>query len=62
MKDEIGIADWSEEIIADLKRFADMWNAKRESGNTLFPEKMQRGDWDEQFHIFSDTIGKWRGR
>ncbi len=55
MKDEegnIGIGEWAEEVVADIRRFADHWNAQRESGDAAYPERMGKGDWDEQFNFF----------
>jgi hypothetical protein len=55
VKDEegkIGIGDWAEAVIENIRRFADQWNAQREAGDPAHPERMGQGDWDERFNFF----------
>lgn len=52
MKDEngnIGIGEWAENTITDIRRFADHWNKKRNLDDRNYPERLSAGDWDEQF-------------
>jgi hypothetical protein len=56
MKDtdgNIGIGEWAEGVIAEICRFADHWNKKRAAGDEAYPERMGRGDWDEQFEFYT---------
>lgn len=59
--DPIGIADWSEGLIRNLRAFADHWNAKRETGDPAYPEKIMAGDWDEQFESFLYERARFNG-
>ena len=53
--DTISIADWSEDIIADMRRFADHWNALCKRDDPSYPDRMTHGDWDEQFIAFVNS-------
>ncbi len=52
--DNISIGEWAEEVIKEIQDFADCWNVQRESAvldsnETIYPERMNRDDWDEHF-------------
>lgn len=58
MKDgngNIGIGEWAEKVVADIRRFADHWNEHREAGNPAYPERMSRDKWDKRFRLLSDA-------
>jgi hypothetical protein len=54
MKNKITLETWFEEMISDMNRFKAHWKSEMQKGNPNFPERIGKGDWDEQFNIFTD--------
>jgi len=52
---EIPLDHWLQDRIEALAEFAAMWREEqKQHGVENYPEKMNLGDWDEQFTLSED--------
>jgi hypothetical protein len=43
---------WAERERTRLGRFLEHWESRVIAGDPSYPEELEPGDWDEQFHFF----------
>ena len=48
----VSIREWLDDIIADIHKFEQYWISHQHDENTVYPESLSKGDWDEQFDFF----------
>jgi hypothetical protein len=52
----VNIDEWLQKNISDMKVFKEYWIEQNQDNSEIFPNVMQEGDWDEQFHFFCDNF------
>lgn len=53
---QITLQEWKTHQENKLRAFELYWKSQIQSDPENFPEKMSKGDWDEQFDFFCEEV------
>lgn len=53
---EIKLADWVEQMMNKIERFAGHWNENRGKDQKQFPSHLTLDEWNQQFDYFNEYL------